>query len=132
MSVADRLEPREANQAPHGQTAVDEPVMNDHVGEAEGRHPRACTDRAGRQRSMQIASDHHEQCRGGRVGRGEDVVRLEATLAARVVRTMNVPQAVMPDAAVEKARPGFHRGRYDRRNERAERDGTDASHRVRS
>jgi hypothetical protein len=125
MSIPDAAQPGEASEERDRQPAVHEPVVHDHVGDAERGHAGADADRDGCRRSVQIAANHHERGREGRMHGGQDVVGLESPVALRVVRTMDAPERVVPHAAVEDPSPGLHR-RGDRH-----RDGEAQQHELR-
>lgn len=125
MSIPDAAQPGEAREERDRQPSVYEPVVNDHVGDAERGHAGTGADRDGCRRSVQVASNHHERGRDGGMHGGQRVVRLEPTVALRVVRTMDAPERVVPHAPVEDPSPGLHR-RGDRY-----RDGETQQHELR-
>jgi hypothetical protein len=122
VSVADAPEPAVAGEERDREPAVDEPVVHEHVGEAEDRHPGAGADGDGRRGSVQIASNHDEGGSDRRVGGGEDVVGLEPASSLRVMRAVDAPERVVPHAIVEQARPGLHRRGDRQRDGAAEED----------
>ena len=128
MSIADPAHARQAKQERNRKPAVHETVVHHHVGDTEERHSCARSDRQRREESMYVAPDHDERGRDGGVGRGESVVDLEAARTARVMRSVDAPQTVMPDAAVQETRPGLHRGGHHERHERAQQDGGERRH----
>jgi hypothetical protein len=132
MSVSHAPQPRESCEEGHRQPAVNEAVVNDHVREAEGSHAAAGTDGDRRQRAVEVAAQHHEEHRDGRVSRRERVVQLEASLAARVMRAMDAPEPMVPHATVEEPRPGLHRAPDDAGDHRADEHPLERGHEVTS
>ncbi len=107
--------PKEPKPEEHsgGQPLVHEAIVDEHVADAEQRHPgpraheqRACV-------AVELASDDHERGGDRRVKKGERVVALEPSDARLVMRAVDVPETVMPDAAVKKACPELHGRRGD-------------------
>jgi len=109
MSIPDAAQPGKTGEEGDRKPSVHEPVVHDHVGDAERGHPGADADRDRRRGSVQIASNHHERGGDGRVRGGQRVVGLEATAPVRVVRPVNAPQRVVPHVPVEETSPGLHR-----------------------
>jgi hypothetical protein len=109
MSIPDAAQPGKAREERDRQPSVHEPVVHDHIGEAERGHAGTDADRDGRGRSVQVASNHHERGRDGGMQGGERIVRFEPTVSLRVMGTMNAPERVVPHAPVEDASPGLHR-----------------------
>ena len=130
MSVPDAAQPAEAREERDRQSPVHEPVVDDHVRDAERRHAGADADRDGRRRSVQVASDHHERRGDGGMQRRERVVRLEPAASVRVVRAMNAPERVVPNAIVEDASPWLHRRRDRQGDGEAEKDELHRRHEV--
>ena len=122
VSVADAAQRSDSREEPDRQAAVDHPIVQEDVGEAEQRHAGSRAYRDGGGESVQVAPDHHESRSDRRVGGGQDVVSLEATAPAGVMRTMDAPQRVMPDVPVEEACPRLHRGGDHQRDGRAYRE----------
>jgi len=120
VSVPDAAQPGEAREERDRQSPVHEPVVDDHVRDAERRHAGANADGDGRCRSVQVASNHHERRGDGGMQRRERVVRLEPAASVRVVRAMNAPERVVPHAIVEDASPRLHRRRDGHRDGKAQ------------
>jgi hypothetical protein len=132
MSIADPPHARHAQEERDREPPMHDAVVNDHVSDAEHRHSRTRSDRDGGGDSMHVAPKHHERGRDRGMGGGQRVVGLEATRTTAVVRAVNAPEAMVPHAAVEQARPGLHGGGDEDRHEHAERDGRERAHEVTS
>jgi hypothetical protein len=130
MSIPDAAEHGEAREEADRQSPVNEPIVHDHVADPEQGHAGAGADRDRRKSSVQIAANHDERSREGRMRRRERVVRLEASLTMRMMRPMDAPERVMPHAAVEQAGPGLHRHGDRERNGNAEQHELRGRHEV--
>jgi ribosomal protein L32 len=87
---------------------VDETVMNDDIADAEKRHAAARADHRRAREPMKLASDDDERCGERSVEHRQGVVSLEAPGPGLVMRAMHCPERVVPNAAVEEARPRLH------------------------
>jgi hypothetical protein len=132
MSIADPAHARHAEEERHREAPVHDAVVEDHVGDTEQRHSRARSDRNSGGDSMHVAPDHHERRRDGGMRGGQRVVGLEATCATAVVRAMNAPETMVPNATMEEARPGLHRGGHEDRHQHANRHRRCRAHEVTS
>jgi len=132
MSVADAAHTRHAQEERYREPSVHHAVVEDHVSDTERRHSRARSDRDRGGNPVHVATDHHERGRDRGMRGGERVVGLEATCATAVVRAVNAPQAMVPDAPVEQARPGLHGGGDEDRHEQTDRHGRRRAHEVTS
>ena len=125
MRAADPPEEAKPEEHAHRQTFVHEAIVNEHVPDSEQRHPgpRAHEQRAGV--AVELASDDHERGGDRRMQEGERVVTLEPSDTRLVMRAMNVPETMVPDAPVEEAGPELHGRRNDDSHRDAGRDLTD-------
>jgi hypothetical protein len=111
VGAAYLAEPARAQEPGDREATVHQTVVNQHVCQAERRHPRAHTEteRRGKRPGQAAANDdqHHGH---GRVNGGEQIVALEAAVTRLMMGAMDRPERAVPDPSVENAGPGLHGG----------------------
>ena len=88
---------------------MDEAVMDEKVGDPEGRHPKACRDaEIGAGRGGRFAAVDDQSSRDDRVDHCKTIVQLKAPTRWFVVGAVCGPPWTMPERAMEDHRPELH------------------------
>ena len=117
MCAADTTKDAQGEEPLHGEPPVNEAVVDENVADPEERHPDTGADGKRARVAVELAAGDDERSGQGRVEHGERVILLEPTDARLVMRPVQAPEAMMPDAPVEEARPELHRRRHDARRD---------------